>query len=350
MSSSLFSRPTAFGDSPAMHTATDKTKQRHACGKTIGLVIALVSYILALTLIIGDLFFDSQVFGHILHHFHARTDPLVPPKSWIAPIWMTVYGVQIPWLLYAVTTLCRRNGGGGDSDYLYKYPRPVPQMQLLTFSLACWSHLLFLFLIQHQSNVLAIIYTILGAMALTFCLVTSIIHLHNYERELSTCHLFGDIWSIRIFVHNGLSVMLAWQIALIGYSSLYTCKSLLSTKSLYHINESTLDIIGVCFIAIMCLITIVYIILMSCFFFNAMCHVIAGWIFLVLLTFSYWQHQDQQSSYLLHISFYLSTALLSFVVCLHLVLAFFRYSGTTWRSLTNSSKNNYRHAILQGKD
>ena len=59
---------------------------------------------------------------------------------------MTVYGFQAPWLLYAITTLCRRNGGGGDSDYLYKYPRPVPQMQLLTFSLACWSHLLFLFL------------------------------------------------------------------------------------------------------------------------------------------------------------------------------------------------------------
>ena len=61
--------------------------------------------------------------------------------------------IKAPWLIYAITTLCRRNGGGGDSDYLYKYPRPVPQMQLLTFSLACWSHLLFLFLIQHQSNV-----------------------------------------------------------------------------------------------------------------------------------------------------------------------------------------------------
>ncbi|UJR27672.1 hypothetical protein I4U23_008952 [Adineta vaga] len=350
MSSSLFSRPTSFGDSPAMHTAIDKTKQRHSCGKTIGLIIALVSYILALTLIIGDLFFNSQVFGHVLHRFHAQTHPLVPPKNWIAPIWMTVYGLQTPWLLYAITTLCRRNGGGGDSDYLYKYPRPVPQMQLLTFSLACWSHLLFLFLIQHQSNVLAVIYTVLGAMALTFCLITSIIHLHNYERELSTCHLFGDIWSIRIFVHNGLSVMLAWQIALIGFSSLYACKSFLLSKPNFQISDSTLDLIGVCLIASICVITLVYIILMSCFFFNTMCHVVAGWIFLAIITFSYWQHQDQHSSYLLHISFYLTTALLSFVVCLHLVLAFFRYSGTTWRSLTNSSKNNYRHAILQGKD
>ncbi len=162
---------------------------------------------------------------------------------------------------------------------------------------------------------------------------------------------FGDIWSIRIFVHNGLSVMLAWQIALIGFSSLYTCNTLLlSSNPSYHINESTLDLIGVCLIGSMCFIIIIYIILMSCLFFNTMCHVVAGWIFLVLLTFSYWQHQDQKSSYLLHISFYLATALLSFIVCLHLVLAFFRYSGRTWRSLTNSSRNNYRHAILQGKD
>lgn len=61
--------------------------------------------------------------------------------------------LQAPWLIYTVTTICRRNGAGTDSDYLYKYPRPVPQSQLLTFSLTCWSHLLFLFLIQHQSNV-----------------------------------------------------------------------------------------------------------------------------------------------------------------------------------------------------
>jgi hypothetical protein len=60
-------------------------------------------------LIIGDLFFDSKgkksfsisfvfvyiVFDGILHHFHARTDPLVPPKKWIAPLWITVYSVQV---------------------------------------------------------------------------------------------------------------------------------------------------------------------------------------------------------------------------------------------------------------
>jgi hypothetical protein len=37
----------------------------------------------------------ALVFGHMLHHFHARTDPLVPPQKWIAPLWMTVYGLQV---------------------------------------------------------------------------------------------------------------------------------------------------------------------------------------------------------------------------------------------------------------
>lgn len=163
---------------------------------------------------------------------------------------------------------------------------------------------------------------------------------------------FGDIWSIRLLVHNGLSVMLAWQIALIGFVSLYTCNILLSSssKSSYHITESTLDLVGVALIGCMCLIALIYIILVSCFFCNTVCHVVAGWIFLVLLTFSYWQHRDPKSSHLLHVTFYLATALLSFIVCLHLVLAFFRYSGTTWKSLTSSSRTNYRHAVLQGKD
>lgn len=78
MSSSLFSRPTpTFGDSPGLHPTIDKcaqhihfddylifsksrNKQKHSFGKTIGLIIALVSYFLALVLIIGDLFFDNQ--------------------------------------------------------------------------------------------------------------------------------------------------------------------------------------------------------------------------------------------------------------------------------------------------
>lgn len=212
---------------------------------------------------------------------------------------------------------------------------------------------------------LAIVYTILGAMALIFCLVTSIIHLHNYERELSTCHLwvvnfildhlsnvlfrFADIWSIRLFVHNGLSVMLAWQISLIGFSALYTCNSLVFPAQ--HLSQSTIELIGVGMISALCLIALVYTILMSCFFFNTLCHVLAGWIFLVFLTFSYWQHhQENPPRHLLHISFYISTALLSFIVCLHLVLAFFRYSGTTWKSLTSSTRNHYRHAMLQGRD
>jgi len=331
-----------------MYNMIEKDKQRHSCGKTLALIIAVVSYILTLTLLIGDLFFDSRIFGRVLHQFHSRTSPLLPPKHWIGPLWMTVYGVQAPWLIYAVTTICRRNGAGTDSDYLYKYPRPVPQSQLLTFSLTCWSHLLFLFLIQHQSNVLAVVYTILGAMALIFCLVTSIIHLHNYERELSTCHLFGDIWSIRLFVHNGLSVMFAWQLSLIGFSSLYACNNLVFPGQ--HLSQTTIDSIGVAMIGALCLFALVYTIIMSCLFFNTLCHILAGWIFLVFLTFSYWQHQDEHSPYLLHMSFYLSTALLSFIVCLHLVLAFFRYSGRTWKSLTSSSRSHYRHSILQGRD
>ena len=88
-----------------------RDKQRHSCGKTLALIIAVVSYILTLTLLIGDLFFDSRsnrrlslslifmfiglVFGRVLHQFHSRTSPLLPPKHWIGPLWMTVYGVQV---------------------------------------------------------------------------------------------------------------------------------------------------------------------------------------------------------------------------------------------------------------
>ena len=83
---SLFSRPTPFVDSPSMHRAnekcvfsfflssfflvyqqtnknlilSDRNKHRHLCGKIICLIFALISYVLAFTLIIGDLFFDNE--------------------------------------------------------------------------------------------------------------------------------------------------------------------------------------------------------------------------------------------------------------------------------------------------
>ena len=111
--------------------------------------------------------------------------------------------------------------------------------------------------------------------------------------------------------------MLAWQIALIGFSSLYTCNTLLlSSKASYHINESTLNLIGVCLIGSMCLIILVYVILMSCYFFNAMCHVVAGWIFLVVLTFSYWQHQDRQFKLFTYISNILFINSIVIIYCL----------------------------------
>lgn len=144
--------------------------------------------------------------------------------------------------------------------------------------------------------------------------------------------------------------MFAWQIALIGFSALYACNMAKdSSKSLINLSEQTLDVIGVSLIGSMCLIALIYIILMSYLFFNALCHVVAGWIFLDLLTFSYWQDRSHSPTSLIHIGFYFSTALLTFIVCLHLVLAFFRYSGTTWKSLTNS-RTTYRQAIIQGRD
>ncbi|CAF5219835.1 unnamed protein product, partial [Rotaria magnacalcarata] len=160
-------------------------------------------------------------------------------------------------------------------------------------------------------------------------------------------------WSIRIFVHNGLSVMLAWQITLVAYSSLYACnRVLLSSSSTVsnEINESTLNLISICLIGSMCIIAIFYILIMSCCFSNTMCHVVAGWIFLILLTIIHWYYHNHQLDSLLLKSFYVSAGLFSFIICLHLILALFRYSGATCRSLTNSNRYNYRHGILQGKD
>ena len=108
--------------------------------------------------------------------------------------------------------------------------------------------------------------------------------------------------------------MLAWQMALIGFSSLYVYNALLSSsKESIQIDESTLSLIGISLLGSMCVILVIYILFGLCLFSNIICHIIAGWILLLLLSLSYWQHQDFQKDYLFRISFYLSIGLLVFI-------------------------------------
>lgn len=145
--------------------------------------------------------------------------------------------------------------------------------------------------------------------------------------------------------------MLAWQAALVGFTSLYICNTLsLPYKIFDQINESTLNLIGLCLIGSICLIALIYIIVVSCCLRNSMHHVIAGWIFLAVLTSSYWLNQIYSSSFSLLIAFYLSTGLLLLIVVVHLIFIFFYYDGKKWKSLSSLSKHNYRHGIIQGKD
>lgn len=147
--------------------------------------------------------------------------------------------------------------------------------------------------------------------------------------------------------------MLAWQIALIGYSSLYICNTLLlssSSKALTEIHESVLNIFALCLIGSICTIGILYIIFMSCCFSNIICHIIAGWVLFVLLSINHWYYQDSKSNPLLINSFYISTGLFSFILCIHLIFILFCYCCKTTRLCMNSNRHKYRHDILQGKD
>ncbi|CAF1463021.1 unnamed protein product [Didymodactylos carnosus] len=175
-------------DSPL--TQREKNAYKHDLTKTVAILFAFLSYLISFTFI-GFNIYDKKSFNNSLAEFHRKTLPLAPQLNWIGPLWMIVYGAQLPWLLYGITTICRKT----DNDYLYKYPRPIHPIQSLTFTAACWCNTLFVFLINNNSLPLALVYTVLGTMAVLFCLVTSVIHLHNYERELSTCNLYsGKTW------------------------------------------------------------------------------------------------------------------------------------------------------------
>jgi len=332
MSQSLFHKMSAY-DSPAT-VQQEKNKYKHDWTKTVGILFAFLSYLISFAFVAFNLYDNNKIFHRSLLTFHEKTKPLSPPFNWIGPLWMVVYGAQLPWLIYALTTICRRS----ENDYLYQYPRPIHPIQSLTFTAGCWANTLFVFLINHNSLSLALVYTVLGAMTIAFCLVTSIIHLHNYERELSISELFGDIWCLRLLVHNGLSLMLFWEILLMCFTIMYTLT--LNFPSVPH------EHIAIWIIIVLSIISLVYLILFSCLFFNPMCHIVSGWILLLTLTVGFWHNQPVASDHtqILDICFYSSSLIYMLIICLHLMTTFLRYSGKTWRSLFRKSQ--CRHSAL----
>ena len=117
-----------------------------------------------------------------------------------------IYVWQAVWLIYGLTTYCRRVEG---CYYYQVYPVLPPIVYIVfSFSLAC--NISWLLIWDREYMEVALVCINLIACNLFICLVVTLRRLHEFGHRMLRSRMENDIWFIRIVLNNGLAMFLSW--------------------------------------------------------------------------------------------------------------------------------------------
>ncbi|XP_021376008.1 uncharacterized protein LOC110464879 isoform X2 [Mizuhopecten yessoensis] len=180
----------------------------HSCPRIAVIVVAVFVY--ALTIVFNALsgsagrelgIFNSSV-GDVSDSFYLE----VTPAGWTFSIWGFIYTWQALWLIYALTTICRRTKSG---TYIYQLPILPPIMYILficnNIFLVSW-----LFAWDRKELIWALVTIALLPITLALALFFSFRSLYHNLGRLNEDEAVKDIWLIRFLVQNGMAFFCAW--------------------------------------------------------------------------------------------------------------------------------------------
>ncbi|XP_071491950.1 uncharacterized protein [Diadema antillarum] len=175
-----------------------------------GMVVALIAFLV-------NLFtsFQSSVgpnsplslgwFHSTIANLSAKYPTPVTPAPYAFSIWGLIYLWTLAWLIYMLTTLCRRNSQG--PTYLNPPVVTIPFLTIFCMNNAasiCW-----LFLWDREYLTRSTVALLLIALTLYACLISSLSRVNQFLSELKS-FAEPDLWCYRILIHNGLAIYAAW--------------------------------------------------------------------------------------------------------------------------------------------
>ncbi|XP_072043829.1 uncharacterized protein [Amphiura filiformis] len=120
-------------------------------------------------------------------------------------IWPIIFLFQWAWMIYVLTSLCRRNQYGP----VFVSPPVVSPFVLWVYCVAIVMVTTWLFLFDQRLLVGAFVVLAIS----TFLFLLTLISLHrsvdNFGMELQQCHK-RDLWAIRILIQNGIMLFFTW--------------------------------------------------------------------------------------------------------------------------------------------
>ncbi|XP_011675072.1 uncharacterized protein LOC756072 isoform X2 [Strongylocentrotus purpuratus] len=130
---------------------------------------------------------------------------LVTPAGWTFLVWAVIYIWMLIYIIYILTTVCRRNKNGP----VYMNPPVVTANFLAVFSLNLAFNIVWLFLFSRREFAWSLADSCMLAFTVYVCLWLNHRNVEKYRDVMETNHKV-DLWCNRILIQNGLAVYATW--------------------------------------------------------------------------------------------------------------------------------------------
>ncbi|XP_072043714.1 uncharacterized protein [Amphiura filiformis] len=181
------------------------------CYKWIVITLSLTTFVLFGVTLFFNFIANAANNGLFKNGMSAVSDefPLdITPADFTFIIWGLIYIWQAAWIIYVLTSLCRRNQYGA----VFTNPPIVTPFFLMSFCLHLWFNIMWLFLFDRKLIVWSFICAFLMYFTLEFpVLMSHYVAVHKYGKQLKKDHK-ADRFAIRILIQNGLVLYRTWLI------------------------------------------------------------------------------------------------------------------------------------------
>ena len=130
----------------------------------------------------------------------------VTPADWTFYMSVFIFLWQATWLVYGLTTICRKTEEG----YIYVVHPTQPAIMYVVFSFSLACNVSWLLIWDQEYLEVALVFINLMNGTLYICLVVSIRRLNEHGLAMVRLKLQCEIWTVRILVQNGLAAFATW--------------------------------------------------------------------------------------------------------------------------------------------
>uniref|UniRef100_A0A1B8YA49 Uncharacterized protein n=1 Tax=Xenopus tropicalis TaxID=8364 RepID=A0A1B8YA49_XENTR len=172
------------------------------------IILTAVSYIVTVIFNALSAISNNGVFATIAKNVSDKYSLDITPAGWTFSIWSVIYIWNGAWIVYAVSTLFRRNSMG----YIYVTPGLHPPEFFVIWIVNNIVNIGWLFLWDQEILIFANVFIVLLPISLYIMLAISYRNCYKYGAWMWENNRV-DLWCTRILVHNGLATYATWTTA-----------------------------------------------------------------------------------------------------------------------------------------